>query len=1059
MNSLPKAIISTESKRIEWIDIFKGIAVLLMVIGHSSPPATLNQFIYLFHMGAFFFISGYSSRLEKKPLLKVVANKLYTILLPYFVLSFGFIGFAWVLAKLNLYHYFFINDFVGFANSANAFFNHQVSVEWLGATWFLVALFSTFVVQKIILLFSKNKIGILYVILSFAVFNLGFYLIAIKWFSQTWYLDIVFIAQLYFAMGLVFKEFKVFEKAFHNNNVKYVLLPVLFVILFILGKMGAQTDYPTRNVPLPFLAFTANILGFFFIYIISDLIAQVPKLKNQFILFGKNTLGLLFFNFAALKVPLFLLFLAGVIPLAKIANFLPEAGNWYWWIVAIVATYVCVGIWVLLNKSKFIGFLLGQNNKFKILINKAADIATEIMKKHLKSFGNYLFEHKKSILFAAGWILIIIYTFIQYEALKNYIMGQDDTYNWDFFYHKSTLLNAITDTSSFDRFRPFVSGVQYLLNKYAFGTHLEYYYYFNIITLLCIAFLLYLAVFKITNRKYLSFFAPVGFLISRFCWFGVSQAIGSVENFAILFMAAFILCLIEFREKKNIKYIIWAAVWSMLAIFTHERFAVLPIVMIIVILITSNIKIIKKLIYTGITIIPCVLYFICIQLLQVPIFARGGTGGSPVELNFASIFSFFKQGLFNILVGPKGPLYLAGLDFTSPDTNLFFTTLGYIGLVLSCVLFAFWIKRMVSLEKSERVHKIKSFICLALLMMAILSAGCITIRLEMRFVYPAFAVFLVLCGLMLNDILTAETKNLPINRYNQEKKNKNSLVAFFVILFLVCSFAVNNYAYQYRGNVFFVWGQSMYQQAYEQIITKYKGEQFAGKTVYFVGDIKDLVWPSVFRANYKEGDSVKVKQIASLAEVDSSDFSGNAYPFVFIYDDQRNIIEIGHVLQDLHIKPEFMGDLGQNEINCLVAMDSLDVYPYFEEIISNNQIRAGRVSGFGDGGSYRYIGKSACILFQSQSYVTLHIWGSVPDMYQSNRMKIEIFSVAKGAFDLIKSEDLQQGLFKITETIPENQICLIRITSDMANSAKELGVGQDARNIGFLITNLFLTDN
>ena len=45
------------SKRIEWVDIAKGIAILLMVIGHEVPSGLLYVFIYLFFSHATIFHS------------------------------------------------------------------------------------------------------------------------------------------------------------------------------------------------------------------------------------------------------------------------------------------------------------------------------------------------------------------------------------------------------------------------------------------------------------------------------------------------------------------------------------------------------------------------------------------------------------------------------------------------------------------------------------------------------------------------------------------------------------------------------------------------------------------------------------------------------------------------------------------------------------------------------------------------------------------------------------------------------------------------------------------
>lgn len=46
--------------RIEYIDITRGLAMLLVILGHCNMfiDAPLNKFILSFHMPLFFFISG-----------------------------------------------------------------------------------------------------------------------------------------------------------------------------------------------------------------------------------------------------------------------------------------------------------------------------------------------------------------------------------------------------------------------------------------------------------------------------------------------------------------------------------------------------------------------------------------------------------------------------------------------------------------------------------------------------------------------------------------------------------------------------------------------------------------------------------------------------------------------------------------------------------------------------------------------------------------------------------------------------------------------------------------
>ena len=46
-------------KRIEWIDMAKGIGIILVIMGHISfRPESLNVWLCSFHMPLFFFLSG-----------------------------------------------------------------------------------------------------------------------------------------------------------------------------------------------------------------------------------------------------------------------------------------------------------------------------------------------------------------------------------------------------------------------------------------------------------------------------------------------------------------------------------------------------------------------------------------------------------------------------------------------------------------------------------------------------------------------------------------------------------------------------------------------------------------------------------------------------------------------------------------------------------------------------------------------------------------------------------------------------------------------------------------
>lgn len=43
-----------EKKRIEWVDIYKALGIILVVVGHAT--GAFNNYIYQFHMAAFLLI-------------------------------------------------------------------------------------------------------------------------------------------------------------------------------------------------------------------------------------------------------------------------------------------------------------------------------------------------------------------------------------------------------------------------------------------------------------------------------------------------------------------------------------------------------------------------------------------------------------------------------------------------------------------------------------------------------------------------------------------------------------------------------------------------------------------------------------------------------------------------------------------------------------------------------------------------------------------------------------------------------------------------------------------
>lgn len=87
------------SKRIEWIDIAKGILRVLVVLGHSEISGVAASVINSFHMAVFFFLAGLTIKLNENKNLFIV-KRLKGLIMPYIVLAFIFLGYQFMKYKI-----------------------------------------------------------------------------------------------------------------------------------------------------------------------------------------------------------------------------------------------------------------------------------------------------------------------------------------------------------------------------------------------------------------------------------------------------------------------------------------------------------------------------------------------------------------------------------------------------------------------------------------------------------------------------------------------------------------------------------------------------------------------------------------------------------------------------------------------------------------------------------------------------------------------------------------------------------------------------------------------
>lgn len=123
----------TAKQRQAWIDVLKGVGMILVVIGHTSEKNVLNDWVYTFHMPLFFALSGYlweqKSGIDFKSFL---FKRVRSILWPF------------VLFRFLLVLYWLVVE------------SHFRSLD-LGPIWFLIVLFIAEIAAFLLLAVAKNK--------------------------------------------------------------------------------------------------------------------------------------------------------------------------------------------------------------------------------------------------------------------------------------------------------------------------------------------------------------------------------------------------------------------------------------------------------------------------------------------------------------------------------------------------------------------------------------------------------------------------------------------------------------------------------------------------------------------------------------------------------------------------------------------------------------------------------------------------------------------------------------------------------------------------------------
>ena len=251
-----------EQSRIAYIDLYRGIGIILMIALHVGFGKTLDHIVHAFHMPMFFFVSGYFFK-PGRSAGSFFASKIKGLLIPYVVFTCLLYGLSAIFLEMpsaSLEHaLLFMND--GTAGVVTP-------------TWFLTALFFAESIYFGVHVLSDN-IWLQTIAIS---------VITIAGFCLSTFTDVLLpfsIGVSLVGVAFVHLGFLLHSISWKQNRFRLLELPplvtiVLTVIVMILAYLSPLTNMRDGIYPNPVLFLLNAILGCIALWNISALAWAVP---------------------------------------------------------------------------------------------------------------------------------------------------------------------------------------------------------------------------------------------------------------------------------------------------------------------------------------------------------------------------------------------------------------------------------------------------------------------------------------------------------------------------------------------------------------------------------------------------------------------------------------------------------------------------------------------------------------------------------------------------------------------------------------------------------------
>lgn len=494
----------------------------------------------------------------------------------------------------------------------------------------------------------------------------------------------------------------------------------------------------------------------------------------------------------------------------------------------------------------------------------------------------------------------------------------DDLYMWS-CYGEQSLAEFVFPIGTSSRFRP-VYWLAAYLQMMLVGSHISGFALFNIVINILVSFGLYYIAKRLSGSRICSAVVGICYLVSRFAYYQIGQALGLMETMALAFAIAMLYRLYVFmRSGRGYASIL---IIYFLLVFTHERYlSLFPLIYLVLVFRClqsgkgQRLAAVRAQLGRWIVPIAELAAIIAIRCIAIGHAMPAGTGGTEVGDTFSlgEALKFCIEQLLYILGINAGPEYLNGIPWEAEPRRIKLLTAAGIVFIAAAVLI--YIAELIRSRKKHGViaEAVKTGLLFAGFIALCIGCSSVTIRLEMRWIYVSYTAALLYAAYMIGvlsgscDVMEeeqgAETAadmhgnaaepGVSDTRHGDEMSGQTAVMhgsaaadrhrtgiyrnaaAVLFCAYAIVTVGINLFCRSYFVRLYFWPNQLRMNSLAEETVGKYGAENVFGKDIYILEnsyEMSDFYADTFFKTfdPARRAEGTEVIFADSIADVDTA---------------------------------------------------------------------------------------------------------------------------------------------------------------------------------------------